>query len=75
MLGHAHPFSQSLQQSHLQSQSGQSLQQSFEQHALLLQQPSAFGVVVVDVELEVLAIPAATTPAATSKPPNNLTNI
>lgn len=73
MFGHSHPFAQSLQQSHLQSQLGQSLQQSFAQHAPLLQQGAASD--VVDVELELLAIPAATKPAATSKPPNNLTNI
>lgn len=77
MLGHSHPFSQSLQQSFLHSQFGHSLQQSFEQHSLLalLQQPSAFVAAVVAVELELLAIPAATIPAATAKPPNNLTNI
>ena len=73
MLGQSHPFVQSLQQSHLHSQLGQSLQQSSEQHALLLQQGAASD--VVDVELELLAIPAATRPAATSRPPNNLTNI
>lgn len=73
MFGHSHPFAQSLQQSHLQSQLGQSLQQSFAQHAPLLQQGAASD--VVDVELELLAIPAATKPAATSNPPNNLTNI
>jgi hypothetical protein len=72
MLGQSHPFAQSLQQSHSQLQSGQSLQQSSEQHPPSLQQGAAAGAAV---GLELLAIPAATTPAATSKPPNNLTNI
>jgi hypothetical protein len=67
MLGHLHPFAQSLQQSHLQLQFGQSLQQSAEQ-----QVPSLHvGTVVVLVP----ATLAATIPAANNNPPNNLTNI
>ena len=36
MLGHSQPFAQSLQHGHSQLQFGQSLQQSFEQHAASL---------------------------------------
>jgi hypothetical protein len=37
MFGHSQPFEQSLQQSHLHLQLGQSLQQSFEQQVPVLQ--------------------------------------
>jgi hypothetical protein len=70
MLGHLQPFAQSLQQSHLQLQFGQSLQQSAEQQA-----PSLQVGAVVAPGLLLPATLAATIPAASSNPPNNLTNI
>jgi len=70
MLGHSQPFAQSSQQSHLQLQFGQSLQQSFEQQVPSLQ-TGALDAAGVDWP----AIPAATRPAAINNPPNNLTNI
>jgi hypothetical protein len=70
MLGHAHPLAQSSQHGHSQLQFGQSLQQSAEQHPPSAQVGAAF---VADVEL--LTKPAATRPAATNNPPNNLINI
>jgi hypothetical protein len=69
MLGHAQPFAQSLQQSHLQLQFGQSLQQSAEQQVPSLQ--TAPVVAVVDGP----AMLAATIPVARSRPLNNLTNM
>jgi hypothetical protein len=74
LLGHSQPLAQSLQQSHSQLQSGQSLQQSSEQQAafaLLLQQLAAFWSELEDVP----AIAAAIRPEATARPPNNLTNM
>ena len=59
---------QSLQQAHSQLQSGQSLQQSSEQHEPSLQTGS------LEVA-EVPAMPATTRPAATARAPNNLINI
>jgi hypothetical protein len=66
MLGHLQPFAQSLQQSHLQLQVGQSLQQSAEQQAPSLQ---VVALVLVPATL------AATIPAANNNPLNNLTNM
>jgi hypothetical protein len=69
MLGHLQAFAQSLQQSHLQLQFGQSLQQSAEQQAPSLQVGAAVVLVLVPAKL------AATIPAANNNPPNNLTNM
>ncbi len=70
MLGHLQPFAQSLQQSHLQLQFGQSLQQSLEQQAPSLQVGAAIVLVLAwPVRL------AATMPVASKRPLNNLTNI
>jgi hypothetical protein len=70
MFGHLHPLAQSWQHSHLQLQFGQSLQQSAEQ-----QEPSLQVDAVVAAVLVCCATLAATTPTASNKPPNNLTNI
>jgi hypothetical protein len=68
MLGHWQPFAQSWQQSHLQLQFGQSLQQSTEQHLPSLH-VGAVLFVVWPVRL------AATMPVASKRPLNKLTNI
>jgi hypothetical protein len=70
MLGHSQPFEQSLQHAQAHLQLGQSLQQSFEQQVPVLQvaAPSVRG---ADCPAKLAAI----RPAATTKPPNNLTNI
>ncbi len=70
IFGHLQPFAQSLQQSHLQLQFGQSLQQSAEQQAPSLQVDA-----VVAAVLLCPAKLATTRPAASNNPPNNLTNI
>jgi hypothetical protein len=61
-----------LQHSHSQLQSGQSLQQSFEQQAPLAQHDAAS--VVSDVADEP-ATPTAIKPAAKTRPPNNFANM
>jgi hypothetical protein len=70
LFGHWQPLEQSLQQSHVQLQFGQSLQQSFVQQVPVLQIAASS---TTGVDCPVAA--AATTPAAITKPPNNLTNI
>ena len=70
MLGHLQPFAQSLQQSHLQLQFGQSLQQSAEQQLPLLQVGAVVALVLI-----LPATLAATMPVASKRPLNNLTNI
>jgi len=70
MFGHSQPFEQSLQHAQSQLQFGQSLQQSFVQQVPVLQTAASS---VTDVAGAVTA--AAIKPAATTKPPNNLTNI
>ena len=69
IFGHSHPFSQSLQQSHLQLQFGQSLQHSLEQQVPSLQTAPVVAVV------EEPAMLAATIPVASNSPLNNLTNM
>ena len=70
MLGHLQPFAQSWQQSHLQLQFGQSLQQSAEQQLPALQLGAVVALVLVFP-----ATLAATMPVASKRPLNNLTNI
>ena len=69
IFGHSQPFEQSLQQSHLQLQFGQSLQHSLEQQVPSLQTAPVVAVV------EGPAMLAATIPVASNKPLNNLTNM
>jgi hypothetical protein len=70
MLGHSQPFEQSLQHAQVHLQLGQSLQQSFERQVPVLQ-VAAPSVREADCPAKLAAIK----PAATTKPPNNLTNI
>ncbi len=70
MLGHLQPFAQSLQQSHLQLQFGQSLQHSAEQ-----QEPSLQVDPLVAAVVDGPAMVAATIPVASNSPLNNLTNM
>jgi hypothetical protein len=72
IFGHSQPFSQSLQQSQSQLQFGQSLQHSFEQQAPFVQHDA---VPVVPVVADEPATPAAMSPAANTRPPNNFTNM
>jgi hypothetical protein len=77
MLGHSHPSWQLAQQAHSQSQSGQPSQQSPEeqQQAAAFEQQELASVAGFSDLADVPAMPAAISPLATNRPPNNFVNM